>query len=67
MVRAGVSEHVAMQLAGHKTPSVFRRYDIVSDSDLTEAATKLDAANRDSFVTVAGTSRPRGLRISKIF
>jgi integrase len=53
MVRAGISEHVAMQLAGHRTPSVFRRYDIVSETDLTEAAAKLDAVNRDSSVTVA--------------
>jgi hypothetical protein len=32
-----------MKLSGHKTASVFRRYDIVSDSDLIEAAQKLDA------------------------
>jgi integrase len=49
-VRAGLSEHVAMKLAGHRTPSVFRRYDIVSDDDLREAARTLD---RDSFGTVA--------------
>jgi integrase len=43
-VRAGLSEHVAMKLSGHLTPSVFRRYDIVSGGDLVDAARKLDSA-----------------------
>jgi hypothetical protein len=32
-----------MQLTGHKTRSVFERYNIVSECDLVEAATKLNA------------------------
>jgi integrase len=43
LIRSGVDEHTAMAISGHKTRSIFARYNIVSLEDLREATRKLDA------------------------
>jgi integrase len=46
--RLGVAESVAMKISGHKTASVFRRYDIVEMADLAEAAARLDTKQKSN-------------------
>src|SRR5918994_3300587 len=41
LIRAGVPQHVAMQLCGWKTDAMFRRYAIVDLRDLTSAVEML--------------------------
>jgi integrase len=42
MIRRGVPQKTARQISGHKTDSVFSRYNIVSEADIADAARKIE-------------------------
>jgi integrase len=46
LVRAGVSESVAMKMSGHKTRAIFDRYNVTSEKDLRAAAALLGAHHK---------------------
>jgi hypothetical protein len=43
MTRAGIPRPVAMAITGHKTESMYRRYDIASEADLSGAGEQMES------------------------
>jgi integrase len=56
--RAGIDTVTAMRLVGHKSEKMHKRYNSVSEADLTQAANRLDFYLSNTVITPATNPAP---------
>jgi integrase len=57
MTRRGVNDKTAMRISGHKTFSVFQRYNIVDEADLVEASKRIERGRQVSVSQVESDTK----------
>jgi integrase len=53
LIRAGVSPHHAAMITGHKTLSLFNRYDIIDERDIADAVDKLERHQKSNLSPIS--------------
>jgi len=52
LIKAGVSEHIAMKITGHKTTAIFKRYAIQNTNDVKDALIKVGELKKGEVVSI---------------